>query len=543
MAENTQNLPDLANKNKGFYGQIRTQLFYIEVYLYNGLDGYSEVQIPTFNIDSFSVEETLLDWIVKGYITISNPFEILERGSYSNIDPLKPQNTGKYLFRTDGRNKLSLRFFPLDSDGNPKQPFSNWEMSYDFVIYDYEDIDVGNNQKKLRRFYFWDERYQILCERNIQYSTYYSKLNTIHSAQKTDLKATPNFAIQDILKTTSSNPPVFKGQNPTNVLNVGYTYGGKISNPTLPMVTIDTNNWDFGPNNDPTYGVSYTSPSKSKAIEDLDYVLGFCTSKESGPVFLRFGRSSDDKKFKLVSLASLFQTSTQNQIEHLYIEDGVDLTKPKYDRASPNTDNNSSINFTSPEASRITSYKFAPMAAIDDNRIENLPLYYYDFVSGTFNAIFTNNTPIAAKEKLEQFGKMGLYNFTKGDKSSDAHLLLTINQSKVQGYNTGVAFAAQEFFPKNLPQIKMMQDALFLNQAITFQVKGLSIRTPGKFIYIDRVSANGEINHFDDRFLGQWLIVKVNHFYSQAESQYMNEIVAVKVDSHSKIWNAQEKGY
>jgi hypothetical protein len=68
-------------------------------------------------------------------------------------------------------------------------------------------------------------------------------------------------------------------------------------------------------------------------------------------------------------------------------------------------------------------------------------------------------------------------------------------------------------------------------------VNGLTIRTPGQFIFIDSASS-GPNNPFDDRFLGQWLILKVVHLFTK--DSYITEVLATKVDTFSKIWNIEE---
>ena len=73
-----------------FIHQIRDQHYYIEIFLYNQIDGYEPVPIQFFFIDSFSLNETLMNWITTGWIILKNDFEILERGAlttehYSDI--------------------------------------------------------------------------------------------------------------------------------------------------------------------------------------------------------------------------------------------------------------------------------------------------------------------------------------------------------------------------------------------------------------------------------------------------------------------------
>jgi len=122
--------------------------------------------------------------------------------------------------------------------------------------------------------------------------------------------------------------------------------------------------------------------------------------------------------------------------------------------------------------------------------------------------------------------------------SANAHVLLNLNQSKQNGSILKNVLVTSEFFPPNYAANKMLKDALFLNEAISFDTFGLTLRTAGKFIFIDKPNSSTS-NPFDDKFLGQWLTVKVNHIFRT--DGYVNNICAIKVDSHSKLWTQTDK--
>jgi hypothetical protein len=79
----------------------------------------------------------------------------------------------------------------------------------------------------------------------------------------------------------------------------------------------------------------------------------------------------------------------------------------------------------------------------------------------------------------------------------------------------------------------MAMDFIFLNQAIYFSAPGLTLRSPGKFLFIDRDSSSSN-NPFDDRFLGQWMITNVVHFFTP--NKYTTDVVATKIDGFKKWW-------
>jgi hypothetical protein len=149
---------------------------------------------------------------------------------------------------------------------------------------------------------------------------------------------------------------------------------------------------------------------------------------------------------------------------------------------------------------------------------------------------FKENTATYTRDKLEEMSK-GLYSFSKNS-FGGAHSLLNINNTKSKGVQLDNTFAPHEYFPSNYGSVKMLRDSVFLNESIHFNVPGLTIRTPGKFIFIDSLASDATPNVFHDRFYGQWLITRVNHHFSK--TTYTTEVFAVKTDSSSKIWEKHD---
>lgn len=535
--------------NGYFLLQIGDQVYRCEIYIYNQINGYKPFLLQQLQVHSFSIQESLLTWITQGWIVINNDFEIMERGAPATSRPGydKPIDP-TYVFRADGRNRISFRIYPVNKklEENEEEYRKNWEICYDFVIYDVEDVPTGNNQKKQRKFYFWDERYQLFSERNIEYSSVYTANKSVglDYSNLTDKQkaANPSDVLKDIIKTASKNPPIITNTTNDDILKVGFKDGGSIDNPTEPVYNIDEKNWDAGLAGNK---ILFTSPANFTAVDDINYVLDFCVSKDNGPVFLEFGRTTNDKTWKLLSLSQIFENSDINQVERLFIADSVTYesqatTSPSLQRASIESDTvYDSKNFTSSRASKITNYRFSPMVSIDDFKIRNLPIHSYDFSTGAFNINFSNNSVKALKKAMEEHAQKGLYSFKNS--LGEAQIKINLNQTKTKGINLENNFLPQTFFPKNYGQITMMRDLLFLSDAISFDVQGLTVRTPGKFVNIDRIGSTAHVNPFDNRFLGQWLITKVNHVFTQ--KSYTNEIVAVKVDSYDKLWDVVENKY
>ena len=174
------------------------------------------------------------------------------------------------------------------------------------------------------------------------------------------------------------------------------------------------------------------------------------------------------------------------------------------------------------------------MVAIDDLEIRNKPVHHYDFKTGMWVVNVEENTAQKTIETFTEMAKTGLYSF---ETNSDAHIAINLNQTKQKGLTHSNKHITRTFFPTNISRIEMMKKLLLLNQTVTFVINGLTIRTPGQFIFIDRPSS-GINNPFDDRFLGQWLILKVVHLFNK--DNYVTEVLATKVDIFSKIWETLE---
>jgi hypothetical protein len=541
-------------KKKGTYHQIRDQFYYIEIALYNQIDKQQPLYVPFFYVDSLKIHESIYNFITKGEIVFNSDFEIFARGgqnSNPSSSPVKPP----YIDRTDGRNRIHIIVRPVtantDSNSNlsivdpdeSKFPKKYWEIDMDFVVADVVDLPIQNTQRKQKMYIFVEERYQILKEKNLEWSsaTISAKLNGGDAARMSDTKAAinPNTMLKEFLTLVSTNNDTMPK------IKVGFdsNKGETIDKPTIDFDKIDNKNWDAG---DPTNLVLIYPSANSTAFDDLFTILSHCCSSDGFPVIFDYGRSSADKNWQLISLSKFFENATEDQIERLTIEDGLlpdnsddSIPPPPYIPRADATPGTQIKNFTSGVASRITSYNFTPMVATDDLRIMNSPLCYYDEHSGKFNLLKKDNTAEHVLNKLKQLAQKGLYTFKNS--KQNPQILLNLNKTKSTGQMTRNEHAINgPFGLKIAPMIQMILDSIFLNQTLSFQCGGLTIRTPGKFVFIDRLGS-GETNAFDDRFLGQWFITNVTHIFTQGD--YKTELVGNKIDSFSNLWPEQDSKY
>lgn len=529
------------NKNKGDVVLIKDQYYLIRIVFYNTVTK-KPLSLPFKIVDSLVIEESLTNWWTKGWIILKNDFEVIERSTTAKTtsDTEKNQNITStdafFVFRHDGRNRINIKIETL-SNGNSLIKPETWTMDYDFVVYDVEDIETNSATSKLKKIYFIDERYQILSERNIPWSTSIygpasdiAKQRNVSVSYLTDIerKWNANESIKSIIKTAACNDFTL-GKEQTSELKVGFDSGGSIDNPNLPFDNIDDDNWTITNTNDPNNLVFYTSPANSKAIDDIEYMMDYAKGFDNDPVFLRIDRYT--KKWSLISLSDIF--SKAKQIERMTLQDGLEPQTLAYiARAALFDDNNEKIlNIFSGRTSVMKNYKFAAMAPVDDMRLINRPTHTMDFSTGTYSIHFEENKAEKIFENLETLGKKGLYSFLNNTNGPN-QIWLNINKTKLQGLSVENAFYTQG--PPDMMMVKMLKDAIFLNQALYFQTEGLTLRQPGTFLFIDR-SDSSDKNAFDDKFLGQWLINKVVHYFDS--SKYITDVYANKIDGLHNHWS------
>jgi hypothetical protein len=522
------------DKDKGELVVIRNQEYYIRITMYNNLD--KPVRIPFKTVDGLQIEESLVNWWTKGWIVIQNDFEVLERGAKPTYyqDKNDPKNSHQlylFKFRHDARNKINIRIQTKSDD--PKVIEKLWTMDYDFVIYDVQDIETNSSIRKYKKFHFIDERYQIFSERNIPWSTSTHRgseqlpndlLNApIWKRPDEYRKSNPSEAIKSIIETSSSNTFV---PNKKGEIHVGYNSSGSIDNPNILLSKFSSQFWNSG-DPSPESKVFYTSPANSRVIADLDFMLNHLVGLAGDPVFLRLNRYS--KEWELVSIVDYFVNA--KQIEVLKLDDGLEPRTNVYVPRAEVKEDDRVINFISARASMLKNYKFAQMAPVDDSQLISSPQHTFDFSTGTFKMSAKNNTILSAYDKIKEIGSLGgLYNFVS-NVGTGSQVWMNINKTKSEGISVKNTFVTQGS-PK-LNMVKMVKDFIFLNQNLYFENEGLTIRTPGNFIFVDRLDSSDK-NLFDDKFLGQWFITKVIHYFDK--NLYSTKVYSTKFDGINKHW-------
>jgi len=523
------------NKYRSEYS-LNNHMYEFELFIAN--NSRSIYKIPFTAVKSLIVEDSLAAWPARGSITLNYDNELAEYLS-------------TFVFRNDGEDILRFRLLPKnDSKSGTDLGIQNkklWELNHVFSIYDVEDVSPqsrGNSDadavSRLKRFSFWDIRYQIMLMRNIEYSTAFSNYAGINSGQfansyeqykDSNRAIETHHAIEEIIKKTFNDDSI------------------------LAATAKDkgTGDWDTGATK-----IFYTSPTRDNSYEDLMYVYNRHVSSEIGAslgshdmAILGIERDNDGGIgcFSLESLTKIFDKAGVNdpgpyQIEHFFLRSDIQQFNPTAARTyrapmlqdgTGRPINNMSVDIKINDFNTIDKYEFVDISPVTNTlAYTTTPVHSFDFINRTFSIDYNTHSLKAAEDTFTTNYISKLHK-QKGS-SNENFLLKTDTPTKLSNSNIAPTFS---LYGDNLLEgitttidrnpegfHRLLKTGLFQNTAINFTVPGLTIRQAGKFIAIDRVNGS-EDSTLDDKLCGQWFVINVMHSF--AGGVYYNNITAVKI--------------
>ena len=162
------------------------------------------------------------------------------------------------------------------------------------------------------------------------------------------------------------------------------------------------------------------------------------------------------------------------------------------------------------------------MSAVDNtNLIVNTPCFSNRIGRKQFNMDFKDNTVESVKDYFKNnYVSKFKFNETPG-------ALFTLNKTKSQSItvNTTYSYGANKIDRYPEARNMILESSLFLNECLTFTVPGSTFRQANVFIGLDRPMGSID-SDFDEKFLGQWFVTRVEHNFSQ--NGYTNTITAIK---------------
>jgi hypothetical protein len=498
--------------------RIGNNEYYIDLILYNANEEFVRLRVQ--NITELVIEDNITDFFHKGYVVFKNNNDAVERisnlpsasvlSNYFNRAYIGTDKILPYSFRGDCRDFFLVDIMPRISDNTQNYNYGEqieklWRLKNVFVIYNTEDIQGTNPDEKFKKLYFWDYNYELLREKNVDFSTAdYLQTKDKILLDNNDRGIKTGLALKNFLKTAFPEREGFDVK--------------------------------FGEWNEGATTIFYSSPTDSKAINDLEYMLDHHVSENNSNYdFCLLRKERFTNEWTLKSLKDYFDKAYTRSITNnvdgggeLHLErfiipttDVIDATRSNNTRTPLGPKNNAYL----PDYSVIENYSFSPPAGMDVQQfITTKIVHTYDPTDKSFNMDVQENQ----FDRILEIFKKNYVTSQKGSGGSNAFSSLTKNDYRITNINFDNVytpyFESKEqrlAFGRNDVLIK----ALMLNNTLNFKSPGLTLRQSGRFISVDRNSSQPE-SKFDDKLLGTYFIVNVKHIFRN--NVYTNDITCVK---------------
>ena len=572
MADNikkSENETDLRFKKK-IEHNYSSNYYDVQLYIMElALDTYSQNNdpLPTTNpnpkvrykiglsptsIINFTIKETLANWVTTAELTIQSPSDDI-------LKDLDTQSTK--LFNNDGSDLLYVKIIPSDiSFVGQRLTKSDWKLEYTFAISDIVDIEnpVGlegsptNPLIKCKKLYLVDYKYHLMQSKKLLYSSYFPSENETVNQRPEGVKET-GLMIRDIFRLCGFS----KSLPPLNSKKEEYK-----------------NSWDIGSSK-----MFYTASSDSKASDVLDYIYAHHTSENSKTVIFKNGelksnlngvsggkaevfdfcilkseRSPNSENIEthqgiqdmyvgeisLVPMMKYFENAGNEynspgkfQVEHFFVPDSLKPSEYEPLRSPVDIENKIPQDFKLKGYSEIVKYTLMDMSALTNIQLfKSAPVISNNMKTGEFKMELMENRIETGKRFIADNYIENLYR-AYGNESSqnDDYFLVSLDKTK-DLYNINPVYSLYGGIEDNpIRQSYGIQNLLkmgiFLNQGINFKVPGLTLRTSGRFIGIDKYLGADSESLYDEKLLGQYFVIDVKHIFEG--TSYYNDITAIKI--------------
>ena len=480
------------------------------------------VRIRRGSIQELVIEDDILDWYHKGHITFQNPEDVIERANSviaGNSASATMRKTVPYKFRGDCRDLLYFVFEPLLGSGSDEKAVSTtlesptYTMKFLFTVYAIEDVtSPGGTKEKLQKMYFHDYRYQLLREKNIYYST---------AKSEPVLGESTNISHDNITQFNNDNREKYTGDIIQDIL--------KKALPEIDTKDMFSYHWNFGESK-----MMYTTPSDSKAIDDLDHILSsHVSTHETGnqPCIFRLERYTD--RWELLPLSEYFKRSTYNggpgplQTEHFLLSVSTEVDEKEIPAARKTFGRDiqtPAINYHFADLSVITDYVFSELSGIDCQDILNTTVVHRnDYKQKTFNIDIEDHH---IKSVQNDFQTLLIDHTYGGDRGHGSTSWLT-DTTRDNNYNIRVVSGPNDRKKAlSCGRNKTLLGGMLLGNTIQFSIRGEPSRRAGVWIALDK-DAGYKDNDYDSKVLGQYFVTRAVHRFDD-NSGYTNNIMGVK---------------
>ncbi len=498
---------------KAHSSKIDNQYYYIRAVLVNP-EG-DRLDLSKGSMYNISIIDNLFDPFLKAEIMLYNDNNAIERTVATDLNSQKG-----FTFRGDGRDVLFLEIIPLKSTDKEykleesegyNQVFSLRNLFT--VIEDTEIVIEGVTYKKIK-LYDLDER--KLKEKNLNFNS----IDTINFSENNTLSGVPLFNLDN------NERGNYTGTMMRELLKLALVQNDDdifYISPSSQSSNSNINYIDFENGNSV---INYASDTYKKASDDLKYIYNLHNSNLDSKDFSILKKDYFTGKYTLINSKSFFDRAYNKDsgeggtflLEKINISGAGNLKVNNAGGKSPN--NTPQFN----EKSQALNVKFFNTSFdILNEKINTKMVHEYDFENKTFNIFQKESNIVNAKEKFNSYYVKNM----KGQKKPYPSLITTnlkkLNYNYENIYNL---YGGNGDITLSTGLNKLLKSSIIANLGIEVQLKGQMFRRSGKFISIDRDSLDPK-NKFDDRFLGTYFIINVEHTFLK-DDLYINKIHAVK---------------
>jgi hypothetical protein len=554
--------------------KINNSDYIFKVTLVSAAGGKSRAQdIKPTAIKELFISDSFKDFFQQGYIIINNSQDVIERdtpdtqpynkpayynnaGSTTNgTNPDDPDGATSnadagFLFRGESRDILRIDIMPrldnptIDSLGSAEGR-KYFYIGADFAIYDSEEIIGESPGQKYKKLYFWDLYYQLMLEKNVQFSTA-NVVNYINSttpglttttsspsatlpqnADNSDRAVTTGTALKEFLKAAFPDNEKYPISFSVTIPGVDNTQG--LSQQDQDQQNID---WDLGGTN-----LFFSTPANFKAIDCVKYIMQRHVSNSNSNFDQCFLRLTGDKReFTFKSLSQYFkqaynpETDTPGDYYLETVKIGGNTQQDGKSNVAPYFTPSTGVYFE--RIGTIKSFSFDNMAGIHaQQRLVPTFVHSYDTQNKQFNIDIERNGIEQAMKTYQQ----NYINHMNSSSEEPAFTNFAPGQLRYQNKNVQNIFSVSEQDPDQRlawGRNEFLYASIFTNNLISFRLPGSTHREAGSFIGIDRDGAIPN-SKFDNKLLGIYFIVEVKHSFTGNE--FFNDLFCIKVYNFKQL--------
>ncbi len=413
-----------------------------------------------------------------------------------------------YNFRGDGRDLFFIEIIPLASNKNITSTSQKYKNNFGYRnIYSCVDVEfVDQPERTLKRLKLKDYDKVLLSQRKSFFSSIKlldSKNKKISQISNKDREAPTGKCLKKIIT---------DGLLETDSKKLFETSGDG-----------ETKNFEDGLSN-----IFYSSPNNNSYLDDLQYVYKNHVSNSSKKDFSFLKKENFTNFYTLESAYEKFTKAFNKRtngggrynLEKLVITGATEKDSNKQ----------SSIKIPDGlpsfgEYSDVINYNFFNTSELlTENSLNTKEVHSYNFNNKNFNIEKNDSNIIAGKNNFTE-------NYVKDLKGKNAspYPNFVLNETKklnLSYENVFSLYGEDETIRRNYGLNKLLKNALFTNLAVQLTVKGQMFRKSGRFFSLDR-SGDYPDNKFDNKFLGIYFIINVQHEFKDDDT-YLNNIIAVK---------------